>query len=474
MSTTFNCPFCGAPITGPAPGATFACPYCRAKVMAPHEGVAMGPSSARAWSGGQSENDPARTFTGGIENVAVTVDPQLGFVAVGVHAPHGKPAVLRCWDAKNAKPVWDALQGQSWLERVTREQLSIRGRNVYVSNKRQLVCLDLVRGTQKWTTSLSDAPAGSWEGTLVPGIRIGDPFPAGQRGAILVATIDHTLFAFDRDSGQLLWQRSMGDGEVSIEAVPDLGACVVRYGGSYVKADIVNPAYLQPIASLGHDHWSTDLGACRITGRTVLTVVDDMGPEGDEDGLLCFDAVTGQRHFFDQVEDLETNDVVPVTMGARAFAAMSSGEGLYVGPRGRPMPVPVPNHAIAAMLPAGPTLALLLKKSHGSSVRRVVGIDPNTLGFRWDAGEAGTEPDDHFDRHMVTDGYSLAYVASPDDDADQCEIRSVDTTTGRRLWSRPCGEWFAHRFVGGTLVVWSREKIEALAPQNGQVLGTIS
>ena len=32
---TFNCPFCGAPITGSHPGATFTCHYCRAKVVTP-------------------------------------------------------------------------------------------------------------------------------------------------------------------------------------------------------------------------------------------------------------------------------------------------------------------------------------------------------------------------------------------------------------------------------------------------------
>jgi hypothetical protein len=51
------------------------------------------------------------------------------------------------------------------------------------------------------------------------------------------------------------------------------GACLVRYGAPYVKLDVVNPAYPQPIASLGHDDWSTDLGMCRLSGRTVVTPV---------------------------------------------------------------------------------------------------------------------------------------------------------------------------------------------------------
>lgn len=252
-----------------------------------------------------------------------------------------------------------------------------------------------------------------------------------------------------------------------------MGACVVRHGGSYVKADIVNPAYPQSIASLGHDDWSTDLGHCRVSGRTVLTVVDDMGPEGDLDGLLCFDAVTGQTHFFDQVEDLE-EDVLPCAIGPRAFAAMDDGAGLYVGPRGRPMPVPVPNHVIAAMMQAGPTLMLLLKKAHGTPIRRVVGIDPQTLAFRFDAGEAGSEPDHRWERQMQTDGYSVVFVATPEDDLDRAELRSVDTSTGRQLWRRPAPRYRSHSFVNGAVVVRMYNNVEVLQAQNGQPIASLA
>ena len=101
---------------------------------------------------------------------------------------------------------------------------------------------------------------------------------------------------------------------------------------------------------------------------------------------------------------------------------------------------------------------------------RVVGIDPGTLAFRFDAGEAGTEPEEPWEGQLATDGYSLVFVGSPRDDRGSCELRSVDTTTGRTLWSRPVGMWRAHRFVAGHLVVWSDERVEVLAPANGQVV----
>jgi hypothetical protein len=122
---------------------------------------------------------------------------------------------------------------------------------------------------------------------------------------------------------------------------------------------------------------------------------------------------------------------------------------------------------------AGPTLAMILKKAHGTPVRRIVGIDPHSLAFRFDAGEAGTEPDDDWDRQIASDGYTVVFVATPNDDTNACELRSLDTTTGRMLWSKPVGRWVSHRFIGGHLIVRSDEKIEVLAPANGQVIATL-
>lgn len=435
--------------------------------MAPYAGPSSG---GQRWDGGASyqAQEQQGPFTADMENVTVTVDPQLGPIAIGAYAPHGKPAVLRAWDMKAKKPLWEQLSGQSWVENLEAEHVRIIGRSVYVAHKRQLFCLDLANGNRRWQVGLSDAP----EGDDDDGLMIADPFNPGGRGAILVPTIDHQIFAIDRDSGQVLWNRPFGDSSLDVQPVAGLGACIVRSAGSYVKVDIINPAYPQSIARLGDDHWSTDLGQCRVSGRTVVTVVDDMGAEGDDDGLLCFDAVTGQRHFFDKVDDLE-EDIVPCAIGPRAFAAMDDGAALYVGPRGRAMPVPVPNHKIVAMTQAGPTLVLLLTKAQGTPIRRIVGIEPNSLAFRFDSGEAGTEPDDRWHRQMQSDGYSLVFAATPNDDLDSAELRSVDTTTGRQLWSRPARRYRSHRFVNGAVVMRSWNGFEVLQPQSGQPIASL-
>ncbi len=470
-SPTFQCPFCGAPISGSAPGATFACPYCQAKVVAPFANVPITGQQA-AYSGRPSWEPQQSTgpFASGVENVAIAFDPQLGFLAIGVHAPYGQPPCLRAWDLKNKRVLWDTLQGQTWLD-AHEPHVKVLGRNVYIANKRQLLCLDLANGNRKWAGALSDAVSTD-HSAATRGLQIADPFATPGRGAILVATIDHGLFSFDRDSGQPLWQRSFGDKAIDLQAVEYEGAVVVRVQG-WTKVEIVNPAFPQPIARHGDDHWSTDLGIARLFGRTVVTVADDMGPESDQDGVLCFDAVTGRVHFFDQIEDLEEDDVVPAVVGQRVFCATDDLDGIYVGPYGHVMPPPIPHHHVMAFCAAGPTLAMILKKAHGTEVRRIVGIDPNTLAFRFDAGEAGTEPDDDWDRQIVSDGYTVVYVATPNDDDSQCELRSLDTSTGRLLWSKRIGRWQSHRFLGGHLVVRSDEKIEVLAPPNGQVIASL-
>jgi hypothetical protein len=441
-------------------------------VVAPYAGAGAGAGAGAADAGAGGRAAVGGPFGDDVDSVVIAFDPQIGFVGVGPFGPHGEPPRLRAWELVQKRVLWEALQGQAWVSELTRASVKVIGRNVYVAHKRQLLAFDLLTGNRKWGSPLSDAVDGSED--EAGGLAVVDPFPPLGRGAILVRTVDNGLFAFDRDSGQPLWQKSYGDKSFELTAVEGLGACLVRYGAPYVKIDVVNPAFPQPVASLGHEDWSTDLGRCRLAGRTVVTVVDDFGSEGDTDGLLAFDAVTGAVHFFEAVEDLDEDDIVPCSMGARIFAAIDDGRGIYVGPRGRAIPVPVPNHVVAAFCNAGPTLAILLKKAQGTEVRRIIGIDPATLAFRFDVGEAGTEPDDDFSHQLASDGWSLVFVATPDDDRERCELRSVDTTTGRLRWSRPIGCWRAHAFLGGHLVAWADGLIEVLAPANGQVVAALS
>lgn len=464
-SPSFNCPWCGAPVSGP-PGATFACPYCRANVTAPHPGLGAVPGRPpQPMPMHGSEADAL--FTADVDALVCTFAGGR-FLLVGAHAPPGQPSRLRAVDPIQKAVVWEALQGEAWLAGLEASHIKALGPNVYVAHKRALHAFDPLTGARRWGAQLADKVDAGYD--RAAGLAVVDPFPPGGRGAILVRTIDNGLHAFDRDTGQPLWSRSFGDKRFDMTAVEGQGAVVVRHGWPFVRVDVMNPAYAQPIASHPvRGDWSTDLGVARVSGRSVVTVVESYGADADQEGVLCFDAVTGQLHFFEQVDDLEDDDVSACAMGALVYAPTDDG-GIWVGPRGRALPCPVPGHSVVSMLPAGPTLAVLCKKSQGTETRRVVGLDPATLGFRFDCGEAGSEPSDDWDEQMVTDGYSIVFVASPTDDDDACELRSVDSTSGRLLFRHPVGAWRGHAFLGGHVVAWSAEAMWVLAPANGKVV----
>ncbi len=468
-SPTFPCPWCGAPITGASPGATFQCPYCKANVTAPLVGQGPTPGANMHMHGfAPAAPSTPSLFTGDVESLVCAFVEGRGFLLVGPHAPGGQPSRLRAVDMTSKQVAWEAFEGQTWLSDLEATQMLVQGKNLYVCHKRSLYVLDVRTGERRWAVQLPDAVDTGYD--RFQGPHVVDPFAETGRGAILVRTVDNGLHAFDRDSGQALWSRSFGDKSFEMAPVSGQGAVIVRYGAPFVKIDIVNPAYAQPIASLPQrGDWSTDLGLTRVWGRSVVSVVESYGSEADQEGVLCLDGVTGQVHFFEEVEDLEDDDVAACAMGQRVFAPTDDG-GMWVGPRGRAMPCPVPNHRIAAFVPAGPTLFLLCKKAQGTAVRRVVGIDPTSLAFRFDCGEAGAEPDDDTEHQLITDGYSVVFVASTHDDASQCELRSVDTTSGRMLWSKPIGTWRGHFFVGGHVVAWSYESVQVFAPSNGAVV----
>jgi len=416
-----------------------------------------------AAAGGES----AKLFAASPGALTLAHDPRVGFVAYGAHVPDGEPPRFRAVALERKQVLWDGLQGQSWLADLDRARVRVAGPNVYIGNGRGLVALDRATGVQRWGAQLTDALQEDTDGGPNHGPAIVDPFPATGRGAILVATIDNVLCAFDRDSGQVLWTKRY-EKKIDIEPVEGVPSVLLRRNFPFMKLEVWNPGYAQPLAVYGEENWNSDFNRPVVRGAVILAQYESLGDD-DREGVAVIDGLTGKPHVFDEVSDLE-EEVWPVAIGPRVFCARKDGDELYAGPRGRPVPAPVPYHKIVAFCAGGPTLFVMLKKSQGTAVRRVVGLDPGTLAFRFDCGEAGTEPDDKWHRQMVSDGYSVVFVASPGDDEDQCELRSVDTSTGRTLWTRPVGEWKSHQFEGGALVCRVRGKVMVLRPDNGQTV----
>jgi hypothetical protein len=467
---TFPCPWCGAPVTGSAPGATFACPYCQAKVTAPYPGAhAQGPTSLRPsvppaqqspTSGGSAAAGP---FTAGVDDLCLAHDARSGFTLVGAYAPDGQPPRLRAWSLQQKRQQWESQQGLAWVANVGGAAMNAAGPNVYVANARSLLALSLATGDKRWAAQLPDKVARGGDGRAC----VVDAFAPEGRGAVVVRTVDNVLAAFDRDTGQPLWSRPY-KGDFSLAPVEGLGVVTARHNFPYVRFDIFNPGYPNLIASLGADqHWSCDFDRSDVVGRTLLCHVEDFGPDDDQDGVMLVDAPTGRVHFFMQVEDL-AGDVRGAVMGNIVFCAVNDGEGMWVGPQGRVVGSPVPSHAIASLCAGGPSLFVLLKKAQGTPVRRLVGLDPISLAFRFDCGEQGAEPSDDWEEQIATNGFVVVVVATPEDDLDGAELRAYDTTTGRLAWRRPARGWRRHHFQGGWLVSVTRAGLEILDPRSGQ------
>ena len=500
-ATSFPCTHCGARLDG-VPGQSMTCPYCQARVLVPDmrvvnqladEFMAGLPPEARtpqtrgaaiaqilASAGGAVAAHGAShaeysedSYDQPGEQVGFALDPQLGPVVLRVHSPVGQPPVLQGYDLGNKRVLWEAFKGQSWLSNLVASSFRVHGRTVYLANKRNLVALDLASGQQRWGAQLPDEIS-RFDETYgeEPRLVVEDAFPPGQPGVIVVKTDDHELSAFDRDSGRPVHTRSFGKdhSDFTVQVVPQGQVAVITYGSPYNKCDVINPAYPQPLSHHGDGpdgDWSTDLGPCTLFGRTVVTRVESFGPETDLDGVLCFDAVTGQRHFFVQAEDL-VEDVIPEMMGTRVFLAVNDGEGMWIGPEGRTYPSPAQGFKIKAWKACGPTLFVLLMKSRGTEVRRVIGLDPGSLAMKFDCGLIGTEPSNLERNLFQTDGQTVVYVASPQDDASECEIIAVDAHSGTRIWAKPIGSYLSHTVALNHVMVRSREKIRLFSLRQGQ------
>lgn len=519
MSTgAFPCSNCGARLEG-TPGDSITCPYCQARLLVPdmrvvnqlvdemmagiplaqrtadlrsravaqvlagagaavsqRGGASAGGAGAAGYVGHHGHAGPSRELSAEPGEATLLLDPQLGPVVVGKHEPLGQPPSLRAWDPKNKRVLWEMFKGQTWVTQLDASSFRLHGRTLYVANRRNLVALDLASGHQKWGAQLPDEISRYDELGEEPRLVVEDAFPPNQPGVVLVKTEDNVLSAFDRDSGRPLYQRTFGkdSSEFTLQAVPHGQVALVTYGRPYNKCERINPAYAQPLSvhGLGADgDWSCDLGVCGLYGRSVVTRVESFGPESDQDGALVFDAITGQRYFFEQVDDLE-EDILPETMNGRVFFGVDDGQGMWVGPRGATLPSPAQGFKIKAWKACGPTLFVLLVKARGTEVRRVIGLDPNTLAMRFDCGMIGTEPDGLGARTFVTDGQTVAYVTSPQDDMNACEIVAVDAAAGFRLWSKPVGGYRAHELVLGQLLVRSDEKVALFSLRQGEEIGS--
>ena len=436
-----RCPSCDAPIPEVITDAPY-CPYCGERKPTPRA-----PNEAR--------NDPP--FLASTYDTAIDFDPRVGYVLVGAHRPNDGTPSVRAYDPVGKRVLWEAFAGEAGVDDARWNRVRVSKGAVYVGLQRSLRALDLASGRMKWGAELSDVLSDQSSPYETRGMRIVDPAPPGVRGCVWAVAVDDSVHCFDRDAGQLLFKQEMDP--MPRRFLPYDGGLLVLEVGSSVK--LVEPTTRQEI-----DVVEGRIRRFDVEGRHVFFQVRSFGWR-ERDGVLVREMASKKETFFEAVENLE--DEVPfVSAPGRVFCAAEDGAKLVATPHTKIVEL-VSGFVIRQLAMCGPTLFALLVKLHGTHTRRIVGVDPQTLAVRFDLGEMTTEPNDDWTSQMRSNGHVLAYVTSPKDDDDDCEIVAVDGS-GRVGWRARVGEWKAHWFAGGNLIVVSAGSTRALRPQDGATI----
>jgi outer membrane protein assembly factor BamB len=421
--------------------------------------VATGQPAVRVQRAPARAPAPAPAFTTSLSYLAFAFDPRAGYALVGVHAPDGEPPRLRAYDVVGGRVAWDAFTGDEALDGLDYESIAVRAGHVYVGVGRSFRVLDLFTGQQKWGAELPDDLAYDSGHFTERGARVVDPAQPGGGGPVWAIAVDDTIAAFDRATGQPLWREVREEMPRRIRTLePSL--LLLERGG---VVEVVDPATRKVLESVGPRVERLDL-----EGRYGLMQVHRFGWR-ERDGILVHDFAAHQEALFDAVERIE-DDVPCVAAQNRVFCALESGAKLYAAPGGKPIELMAGMH-VRALAACGPTVMVLLSKHHGTSYRRLLGVDAQTMAVRFDLGEWTTEPNDDWSRQLCSNGHVTVAVTSPTDDGDDCELVAVDPA-GRIAWRLAVGEWKAHAFVGGHVVVLSSRGWQVVRPDNGQVIAS--
>jgi len=389
----------------------------------------------------------------------MTFDPRAGFALLGAYAPDGEQPRLRAYDVYGKRVAWDAFTGDAGVAELDYESIAVRNGNVYVGVGRSLRVLDLFTGQQKWGAEMPDTLAHDMGPFAIRGARVVDPAPPGARGPVWVVAIDDTIAAFDRDTGQQLWRETRENMPRRIHPF-ESGLVLLDYRHT---VEMVDPATRAILDTVGPRVERLDL-----EGRYGVLQVERWGWR-ERDGILVHDFLAKKEALFEAVENAE-DDVQTVTGQGRVFCALENGAKLFAAPRGKPVEL-VPGMHIKSLVMCGPTLMVMLRKQHGTSYRRVLGVDPQTLAVRFDLGEWSKEPDDYWEWQICSNGHVAVVVNSPTGNDSDCELLAVDPA-GRILWRLPVKRWKTHYFLGGHLVVTSSMGWQIVRPDTGQAIAT--
>ena len=448
-----HCTSCGTPIPDVVAAAPF-CPYCGNPKGAQSQAPARAPVVIQRAA---AATKPPPTFTAPVESLYMTFDPRASYALIGPYAPREEQPRLRAYDVFGKRVAWDTFTSEDAAGGLDYKSIAVRNGNVYVGVGRSFRALDLMTGQQKWGAELTDLLACEADRVLGRGASVVDPAPAGARGPVWTVVVDGSVSAFDRDTGQPLWRETREDLPSRFHPY-EARLLLLEYSE---KVELVDPGTRKVLDTVGPRTRRFDLA-----GRHGLMQVHSWGWR-ERDGILVHDFMTKKEALFEAVENVQY-DVQVVAGQNRVFCATDDGAKLFAAPHGKAVEL-MAGLKIRSLVMCGPTLVALLRKEHGTSYRRLLGVDPQTLTLRFDLGEWSPQPTSDWTGQVRSNGYVAVAVTSPTGNERDCELLAVDPG-GRVVWKLPVGYWKWHEFLGGHLVVESSKAWRIVRPDTGQVV----
>ena len=403
-------------------------------------------------------------FSAHPEELTLAHDPELGFSLVGPCArSKAGPYWLRAVDIENRRIGWDSPPLPD-AEVPSRREIAVRGRLVYLAHRKTLTAIDLLTGKERWRGALDEAAEWSPGRGPAGGCPVADPSPAGEPGAIVVPTVDRGLAAFDRASGKALWKRTY-ERRARIVAVEQTDAILVDLDGRFEILRVLGGEVALSVGGLD----GARVLRVSMEGRCAVAFVQGWGPSKRE-GVLVADAKTGEVLSFDDAPAVQAR-CAPASGGGRVYVALGGGLGDRVGfvPGTRSRPLGEDGASVVALRMAGSTLFAVLRVA---GARRVIALDARKLDAQFELTDVGGMPDGTAEEQLQVEGRVVALVSNPRKDWRRCELRVLDGDTGEVRWRREIGEWCAHYFLGGKLVVVTRGRLEITEPGTGRAAAT--
>ncbi|MDB4995979.1 MAG: hypothetical protein JWM74_3411, partial [Myxococcaceae bacterium] len=390
--------------------------------------------------------------------------PQGGFILIGAHHPEGEPARLRAYDPRRRAIVWEALEGEEWLEYL--KDIRIIGTRVLIPNRTMLHCLDLATGQLLWTAKLTEKVDLIGSGTLR------GPAVHELGGAFVAKTIGRTLVSLDPTTGQEKARRKF-DQNVDVLHVDGEQQLVVRFEqADRGLMEILAPATLEVAGRFGKVWFGDESSvlAAHTSGGHIVAHVDSWGLLSSR-GVFVGEVASRKEVLFERDRNVDV-DVVPSFDGGRLVYVTTKGD-IHLAPGGKKIPLPLAGHRIKAVTLAGATLFVALEDTAG--VAQLVALDAATLapklqyGALAPMGQAARPTKRDPTRYVVAEG-GLAFFVARRDGSTFGELRVVDVSTGAIVSTRSLSDvgvlddWYVQ---AGCLVLWSHSAVRVIDPMRG-------